>query len=390
MAKIIRITTVSLSLHKLLHGQLGFINKYFEVVAVSSPGVFMNDVINNEGIRVYPIRMTRTINPVSDIISLFKLIRFLLKEKPEIVHSHTPKAGIIGMLAAWFCRVPVRMHTVAGLPLFETSGFKKGLLKFVEKTTYACATHVYPNSFGLKEIIIKNKFCSLTKLSVIANGSSNGIDTNYFSREAVDIEQAEQLRKKYFISKDDFVFIFIGRIVKDKGINELVFAFEKLSKEFNKIKLLMVGPEETLLDPLNEGTLQIMQNHPGIICAGFQEDVRPFLTISDVLVFPSYREGFPNVPMQAGAMGLPSIVTDINGCNEIINGKNGIIIPPKDEQALYDAMKSVLENKEQINEMANSARSMIVSRYEQKFLWDALLKTYNDNIDKLNNKNQTH
>ena len=379
--KIIRITTVPESLYKLMEGQLKFMNEYFEVVGVASPGKAVDKVIANEGIRIQTIKMTRTISPVSDLFALWKLARFIHKEKPTIIHTHTPKAGILGMLSGWICRVPIRMHTIAGLPLLETKGFKRLLLKFVEKVTCSCATNVYPNSLGLKELIIRYKLCSLSKLNVIANGSSNGINTKYFSRDAVLFEQTEILKERFLINKEDFVFIFIGRLVKDKGINELVSAFDKLNKHYKNIKLFLIGTEEILLDPLKKNTIETIKNNSDIIQVGFQDDVRPFLAISDVLVFPTYREGFPNVPMQAGSMGLPSIVTDINGCNEIvIQGENGIIIPPKDEQALFDAMKSVLLNKSDLKNMASNARSMIISRYEQKMVWEAMLNIYNGEI----------
>jgi glycosyltransferase involved in cell wall biosynthesis len=362
-------------------------NQYFEVVGVSSSGDETENVIANEGIRLHKIEMTRTINLYKDMLALWRMCRFICKEKPVIVHTHTPKAGIVGMLAAWICRVPVRMHTVAGLPLLESRGIRKRLLIFVEKITYSCATMVYPNSFGLKNIIIMNRFCKPSKLCVISNGSSNGIDTEYFSERSVSFEKAEKIRNDHSIKKDDFVFIFIGRIVADKGINELVSAFNRLCDIYCNIKLILVGPEELYLDPLKDSTMQILKENNQIISTGFQHDVRPFLSVSHVLVFPSYREGFPNAPLQAGAMGLPSIVTDINGCNEIIiDRKNGLLIPTKDGEALFNSMKMVLEDKALLKEMTANARKMITSRFEQKVLWEALLEIYNDSLKNLSTK----
>lgn len=382
--KIFRITTAPLSLYKLLNGQLAFMNQYFEVVGISSSGDETENVKASEGIRLHTIEMTRTISLFRDLAALWRMCRFIKKEKPVIVHTHTPKAGIIGMLAAWICRVPVRMHTVAGLPLLETKGLKRRLLIFVEKITYACSTKVYPNSFGIKEIIIKNRFCKPSKLSVIANGSSNGIDTEYFSRRSVSSGEAEKIRNGYSIKKDDFVFIYIGRIVADKGINELISAFERICRIHKNVRLLLVGPEENHLDPLKESTLQKIKENNRIINTGFQHDVRPFLSVSHILVFPSYREGFPNAPLQAGAMGLPSIVTDINGCNEIVKDrKNGLLIPPKDEEALFNSMKMVIEDKAFLCEMAANARLIITSRFEQKILWEALLEIYNGSINNI-------
>ena len=179
------------------------------------------------------------------------------------------------------------------------------------------------------------------------------------------------------INENDFVFIFVGRIVTDKGINELVEAFSKLNQEINAIKLLLVGPFEEDLNPLKPETLEIIKSHSSIISVGYQNDVRPYFSISNALVFPSYREGFPNVVMQAGAMNLPSIVSDINGCNEIIeNNKNGIIIPVKNSTALFVAMKEFVQNSVSFQFMKSNSRSLIENRFEQKMVWESLLNEY--------------
>ena len=375
--KLIRITTVPVSLRTLLRGQHNYMRQYFEIVGVSSAGPELTEVAESEGIRVQALEMTRTISPFKDLKSLWLLCQFIRKERPRIVHTHTPKAGTLGMLAAWLCGVPVRLHTVAGLPLMEATGLKRMLLDLVEKITYACATKVYPNSFGLKDIILQNNYCSASKIKVIGNGSSNGIDTAYFSPEQITTEAIGKLKEEYKIAAADFVFVFVGRLVADKGINELVKAFNAISQTYPYTKLLLVGPRESDLDPLNAETDQLLKSNPAILLAGFQTDVRPFLAIANALAFPSYREGFPNVVMQAGAMGLPSIVSDINGCNEIIiEGVNGIIIPPKDEEALYKSMKYFIENPDKVAEMAENARPMIASRYEQKMVWEAILMEY--------------
>ena len=379
--KVIRITTIPLSLKILLKGQLKYMSQYFEILAVSSDGKDFEEMLNQELVRGFRVNMTRQLTPIKDLIALFKLIHLFRKEKPDIVHSHTPKAGNLAMLAAWLCRIPIRIHTVAGLPLLEATGLKRILLDFVEKTTYTFATKVYPNSFGLKNKILDNKYCSVSKIHVIGNGSSNGIDTNYFSREAMVPELMQKLKQEYGILSCDFVFIFVGRLVTDKGINELVKAFEKVHQKHPNAKLILVGPKEPELDPLHNETEHILQNHPAIILTGFQSDVRPFFSISNILTFPSYREGFPNVVMQAGAMDLPSIVTDINGCNEIIRDNvNGIIIPAKDNNALEIAMLETLENDEKRKRLAQNSRLLIIERYEQQMVWQLISKVYDEQI----------
>lgn len=379
MKKILRITTVPISLRNLLKGQPKFMSQYYEVVGVTSPGEEIKDVVNDEGIRVIEVEMTRTISPIKDLASLWKLYKVIKKEKPFIVHSHTPKAGTLGMMAAKLAGVPNRLHTIAGLPLLVATGAKRKLLDFVEKITYACATKIYPNSLGLKDIIIQNGYTKPSKLKVIANGSSNGIDVNHFSIENISEETKTTLREELSISKNDIVFIFVGRLVTDKGINELISAFKKLSTDHQNIKLLLVGTFESELDPLQGSTLNEIENNQNIINVGWQTDVRPYFAISNALAFPSYREGFPNVVMQAGAMSLPSIVTDINGCNEIVKHKiNGLIIPPKDENELYLAMLSLIENPNKCKELANASRKMICDNYQRQVIWEALLQEYND------------
>jgi len=377
MLKLIRITTVPISLEKLLENQLRYMSQFYEVVAVSSDEVNLKKVGNKQGVRTFTIDMTRTISPLKDLFSLIKMIKFLRKEKPAIVHTHTPKAGTVGMIAAKIACVPHRLHTVAGLPLLEATGNRRTLLNFVEKLTYKCATGVYPNSHGLADLILQNKLCSRHKIKVLANGSSNGIDTTYFNPEIYSFSEKDKVKQELGLIDTDFVYIFVGRIVRDKGVNELVKAFLSINVKYPQSKLLLVGSYESELDPLLPDTLKRIKENSSIIEVGYQFDVRLYFAISDVLVFPSYREGFPNVVMQAGAMGLPSIVSNINGCNEIvIENENGIIIPVKNTEKLYDAMDSVVSSDFLINKMKQNARKMIVSRYEQIVVWNSLLEEY--------------
>ncbi|UMB55458.1 glycosyltransferase family 4 protein [Lutibacter sp. A64] len=388
---LIRITTVPLSLKILLKGQHRFMSQFYKVLGVSSRGSDLQEVATKEGIAVAEVEMTRTIAPLKDLVSLWNFYKLCKKEQPFIVHSHTPKAGIVGMLGAKLAGVPHRLHTVAGMPLLEATGFKRTLLNIVEKLTYSCATKVYPNSKGLEKIIKAEKFAKTEKLKVLANGSSNGIDTSYFNNERFTSSQNEALKQQLGIEKNAIVFIFVGRLVGDKGINELVAAFKELSVDSSQFsvgsqqattnsqhsKLLLVGPLETELDPLLAETQQEILNNKHIISVGWQEDVRPYFAISNVLVFPSYREGFPNVVLQAGAMALPSIVTNINGCNEIIEeGKNGWIIPVKDKDAILKAMQHCLVNEASFNIIKSNARKMVETRYEQLVVWNALLEEY--------------
>ncbi len=377
MKKLVRITTIPDSLKVLLKGQLKFMNQHYDVIGVSGNGDAMEYLRQNEGIRTEIVEMTRRISPLKDLVATYKFYRLLKIEKPHIVHSHTPKAGIVGMLAAFLAGVPNRFHTVAGMPLLESRGFKRALLNFVEKLTYYFATKVFPNSKGLYHIILEEGFTKANKLQLIGKGSSNGIDISHFNKENISKKEQDQLKKELGITPNDFVFVFVGRMVTDKGINELALAYDKLSKICNNTKLLLVGWRENDLDPLLPETEMILNSNPNIIEAGFQADVRPYFAISNILVFPTYREGFPNVVLQAGAMQLPSIVTNINGCNEIIqHSKNGLIIPVKNVDAILESMTWCLNQHDHLKEMSNNSRDLIAENYQHTYIWEELLKMY--------------
>ncbi len=369
-------TTVPISLKILLKGQLKYINNYFEVIGISSSGPELNEVSKREGVNVLAVNMTRIISPFNDLISLVKMTIVLINEKPYIIHTHTPKAGLIGMLAARIVNVPVRLHTVAGLPLMEEKGVKRFILNSIEKLIYFCATRVYPNSQGLYNFILENNFTSRNKLRIISNGSSNGIDCTYFDISKISHEKKSQIESELNLTASQFKFIYIGRLVKDKGINELISAFTNLN--LRNVKLILLGSYEMNLDPLYKETIEKIDSDPNIIHVGFKEDIRPYYAVSDCLIFPSYREGFPNVVLQAGSMGLPSIVSDINGCNEIIkDGDNGLIIPSKNVRAIEIAMLKMLNDESLFVKCKQNARDMIVNRYEQEAIWGKLLEEYN-------------
>lgn len=369
--KLIRISTIPGSFETLLKGQLKMLSEYYEVVAVSSPGERMKVLEAREGVRTVSVPMERRISLVKDFISLLRLIVLFAKERPDIVHSITPKAGLLSMLAAWITRVPARMHTFTGLVFPTATGKMQKLLIAMDRLTCFCATHINPEGEGVKRDLVNYNITS-KPLHIIANGNVNGIDLGYFDRTPEVMEKACSYKKE-----GTFTFCFVGRMVRDKGINELVHSFLRLYQKDERVRLLLVGSFEKELDPVLPEVEEHILHHPGICYMGYQNDVRPFLVASDALVFPSYREGFPNVVIQAGAMGLPAIVTDINGCNEIVlPDLNGVIIPSKDEQALYESMKYFASHPVEVEKMAANARPLIASRYEQRIVWNALLDEY--------------
>jgi len=377
--KLVRVTTIPLSLEKLLEGQLTFMSQHYQVIAVAADEKRLQKYGVDNNVDTYTVELTRAITPIADLKAVFKLTRFLRKEKPLIIHSHTPKAGIISMLAGWLAGVPIRLHTVAGLPLLEVQGFKRRILDSVEKLTYKLAHKVFPNSFELKNIILDLEYAKESKLKVLGNGSSNGIDTTYFDPQHYAEDFKADLKSTLGIPHEDIVFIFVGRLVKEKGIEELVRAFNELRLSSPKCSLLLIGPYEQELDPISEEIIKEIESNPKIITTGYKLDVRPYFAIADILTFPSYREGFPNVVLQAGAMSLPAIVSDINGCNEIIqNGENGIIIPVKSTEALKVAMKKLVDDVELRSRLTLNARHVIHEKYEREYFWQILLKEYKE------------
>lgn len=376
--KLFRITTVSPSLSTLLKGQLRFLSDYYEVVGIASGKNELDIVSKREAIRTVNIPMSREISLWQDLRSCISLIFLFMKERPYIVHANTPKASLISMVAAWLVRVPHRIYMVTGLRFETTTGTFRKMLIFMEMLTCWCATKVIPEGSGVKKTLLREGITN-KPLKVILHGNINGIDLEYFNRTAIIEQQAAMI-----MQGDVFTFCFVGRLVKDKGMNELVHAFIRVNQIYPNTRLLLVGPFEKELDPLLPEVEHLILCHSSICFVGFQFDVRPFFAASDLFVFPSYREGFPNVVLQAGAMGLPSIVTDISGSNEIIeNGVNGIIIPSRNEDALFDAMNELYSlRKTKVLQMAKNARPMIVNRFDQQSIWQALLKEYQslDNV----------
>jgi glycosyltransferase involved in cell wall biosynthesis len=374
--KLIRTTTIPGSMVNLIKGQLKFLNEHFEVVAISGGGEKLELIKNRENIRVVPIKMEREIRPISDIISLIKLYKCFKSEKPHIVHSITPKAGLLTMMAGYMAKVPIRIHTFTGLIFPTSTGIKKKILIAMDKLLCYCATHIFPEGQGVKNDLIKYKITDKS-LKIIANGNVNGIDTEHFDPNLISEEKKITLKSELGIKNDDFVFIYIGRMVKDKGINELIAAFKEVNQVNENTKLLLVGDFEPKAGNLKNKTEEEIKNNPSIIAVGYQSDVRPYFAISDVLTFPSYREGFPNVVLQAGSMELPAIVSNISGCNEIItNEVNGEIIPPADERALLNAMVKSYMNKGELTAMGKNSRIFIIKNFQSSLVWHALLNEY--------------
>lgn len=399
--KIVRACTVPASL-SFVKGMIPDLAKKYDVILLSSPGYDWHEI--DDEIRLVKgieIPMCRKISLFNDLKSLIKIWKVFRQEKPHIVHSMTPKAGLLCMIAAWMAKVPIRIHMFTGLIFPNSTGIKKKILMTTDWLTCFCATHIIPEGEGVKKDLLEN---GITKkdIHVLGHGNCRGIDLDYFNpyREyevvpysienklpkLFEVEQSKQFSKGQNLKPsrrhDIFTFIAIGRLAGDKGINELISAYKKIHSEFPKTRLILLGHTESKGDPLKTETLDTIRKDETIEAVGIQYDIRPWVAVSDVAILASYREGFPNVVLECGAMGLPQIVTNINGANEIIiEGKNGTIVPPKEAEALYKAMKHIMVDEEWRRSLAANAREMIAARFEQSFVRRCLYDFYDKVIE---------
>ena len=371
--KIIRAVTVSMSVGFFEPMVKDLQQKGYEVVSVSSPGPELEH-LRELNVKAIEVPMERRMSPTKDLKSLWSLIKVFRQERPYMVHSMTPKAGLLCMLAAWLTRVPRRVHTFTGLVWPTSTGLSRKVLMLTDWLTCAFATHIIPEGEGVKHDL--QQHITRKPMKVLGYGNVRGIDMQRFSRRPEVMAMADEIRKD-----DTFTFLFVGRIVGDKGMNELMQAFKQLQGECPDVRLLLVGRFEENLDPLQPETMEEIESNPGIehVGAKYGDELLAHYAASNCFVFPSYREGFPNTVMEAGAMELPCIVTDINGSREIImDGKNGVIIPSKDVEALYKAMKAMATNKTQTVHYASQARLMIADRFEQSFVRQCLYEFYEE------------
>lgn len=367
------VTTIPKSLG-FFKGQVQILKNEFNVEVLSSSGNRLENFCKEENVKGHVVEMERDISILKDIVSFFNMIKCLFKIKPYCVHGNTPKGGLISMCSAWLLRVPKRIYYVHGLRYEGTNGTKRKLLIGMERLSCFFATDIFAVSKGILLTLSKDKITS-KKINVIHYGSINGLDTKRFNLDT--IKEFNCAREQYDIPHNNFVYGFVGRIVKDKGIDELVEVFIKLHKKYKNIHLLLIGGFDENLNPISDYTRHEITYNPNITHAGTQSDVRPFLKAMDVFVFPSYREGFGISLIEAQAMGVPCISSDISGCNEIIQtGMNGLLIKPKDQENLYVAMKMVLLDKDLYEKMKNYTRKSVIQRYEQKQLWKETLRSY--------------
>lgn len=377
--KLIRITTVYQSIFSLISGQCKYMGTNgFDVIAVSAGNKSQSEEVEKkEHVKHHSIPFTRSITPFQDLWCLLKLIILFYHEKPAIVHTHTPKAGLLGMIAASIMSVPVRIHTMAGLPLMVETGFKRKFLMWIEKITYSCSTEVWPNSLSGKDFIINHHLVETNKVYVIGKGSSNGINLSKFSKKNLDPEKLNLIKNNINFQTKSFYLIAIGRMVKDKGINELIQTFSNLQHLHSDLKLILIGPLEQKLDPLHKETLHQIHHNESITYIPWSDDVEYYLSFSNLLVHASHREGFPNVLLQAGAMQCPILCSDIPGNTDILpNTSFGLHFTTGNVVAMQQNITFAIENKNELIFRAQNLHQRIIINFEQKQIHLLIKKKY--------------
>ncbi|MCB9689598.1 MAG: glycosyltransferase family 4 protein [Alphaproteobacteria bacterium] len=368
-------TTVPISLTGLIPGQARMLAADFDVELLTSPGELVEVARANEDTSIATFPLTRTIDPRADLSVLPSLVRYFRRTRPHILQTYTPKAGLLCTMAARAARVPLRVHGVVGMPLMEARGARRAILGVTERVTYANATHLTANSTGLQRWM--SEHLTRRRVDVIGYGSINGIDLTRYDGPAHRAAHRARVRAELGFGDEHLVWLFVGRVVRDKGVVELVEAFTRLHRRRPHARLLVVGPTEPELDPIPGATEETLRTHPAIRCVGYKLDVVPYLAAADAYVLPSYREGLPNGLLEAAAFGLPAVATDINGCNEVIDrDRTGLLVPAKDARALESALEALTTSRERAEELGRAGRARVEERYDQRVYWGHLRAYY--------------
>lgn len=355
-------------------GQCKVLNKVYDVCAISSPEEKLEQFAMQEGIRYKGLGMERDISLFRDLQSLIKWIWLLIRERPYIVHANTPKASLLAMVASWITFRPMRIYMCHGLRYQGCSGLRRKVLIMMERITCFCAKQVLCVSKGVKEQFAEDRICSMKKSKVILYGSANGVDTEWFDAKIVD---AIPVKEKFDLKTTDFVCLFIGRLVRDKGVEELIDVATKLHDDGITIKLLLVGNRENKLDALSDETESKIKSNDYIIECGRQSDVRPFIKASKLLILPSYREGFGQVLVEANSLGIPVVASRIIGCKNVVSeGVNGLLCEPHDRISLYECISKIISDKELYNFMKSRCRGYAIEHFDHKMVLNAYVEYY--------------
>jgi glycosyltransferase involved in cell wall biosynthesis len=379
--KIVYIVTVSLSALALLRGQLRYMREHgLEVVVISSPGEELEAVAETEGVATLEVPMRREISPLRDLVSLWRLFGALRKLRPELVNAGTPKAGLLGMLAAKMARVPIRVYTLHGLRLETLGGIKRLVTSLTEKRASACSGQVVSVSESLRLAYVDRGLAPASKVVVLGNGSSNGVNLKRFVADEENLRRSEALRERLGIPKGAPVVGFVGRFTRDKGIPELLDASEGVLKAFPETRFLLLGEVEKG-DPIPAAYMRKLEKHPRMVRTGFVPDTAPYYHIMSILAFPSYREGFPSAPLEAGVAGVPVVGFRATGTvDAVVEGATGLLVPQGDSGALAKALIRLLGDESLRAKMGVAARERATKDFSNEKVWEAWLTFYREAV----------
>jgi glycosyltransferase involved in cell wall biosynthesis len=351
-------------------------NAGFRVLLISSPGPLLERTAAQENVERIELPMRRSIAPFADLVALYRLWRLIGKYRPDLVEFSTPKAGLLGTFAAWLRGVPRRVYMLRGLKLEATSGFKRRILLSAERLAARCAHAVLCNSESLRTEALALRIAPLKKLRLLGEGSSNGVDVDRFSPGSSQV--CEQLG----IPAGVPVIGFSGRLTRDKGLPELCRAFELILGAVPSARLLLVGWFDAAEDALDPGLKERILRHPQIYCTGFVPDTAPYYRAMDLFVLPTWREGFPNVVLEAAATGLPVVTTESTGARDsVLPEITGLLIPPGHPDAIYEAVMKLIRDPERRGCMGRAARAWILEHYVESRVVGMTVDYYKSLLD---------
>jgi len=353
-----------------------WMEKGFEVYCISGPSPQEHEKVQKMGVKTHVVSMDRFPNPLKDIISLLRIWWFLLWHRFDLIHVSVLKSSLLGSLAAWLSGHRRVIYLVRGRAYENMTGLKRKMMNFFEHLICLIAQKVVPISHELGEALVREELCAKNKIHVIGSGSSAGVDLSRFTRTKDNIAVGQQIREKLGIKPGDMVILFVGWLRRDKGINELVQAFDRLAKIYPGIHLILQGNYE-LKDPLKFEVKNLIENHQRIHHLPWREEPAPVYTLADIFAFPSYREGFGNVAMEAAAMELPVVASDIMGVREAVQkDSTGLLIPPAEVDALYLALKRLIDAPDLRHQLAQNGRRRMEKEFRQELIWQGTLEMF--------------
>ena len=380
--RLIVVTTVPETLAAFFPSQLrSFAQEGFEVHAVSSPGLDLEEIGQIPGVTVHAIPMERKPHPARDLLSLIRLFALMRKLRPHVVHAHTPKAGLLGMAAAKAVGVPVRLYTVHGLPLLTRTGKWRKVLEAAERASAALASKVYSVSASVRDLAVELKLCPSSKIELLGDGSCAGVNLTRFN-PAMHRNSGRAAREKFGIPSEALLLTFVGRLARDKGIEILSESWPLLARQFPKMHLLLAGPPDQT-DPVAESALASLKTHPRVHMPGAQPSGQTpaIYAATDIFVLPTFREGLSQVALETGAMGVPIVSCRVSGLDAVQDGVTGLLVPPRDPHALAEAIAKLAADSELRATVGRAAMSHIQARYSDQRVNQLWMDEYRKLVD---------